>query len=78
MRNLNYSLCCLPLPRGLLSYITAIGAPFLVETMLLSPTFKITGIHITNGFSALSAAYVGYLYIENHWVALQLWVRHGN
>ena len=43
--------------------------------MLLTPTFNITGIHITYGSAALSAAYVGYLYLENHWVALQLWVR---
>ena len=44
--------------------------------MLVGSTYRITGLQYTYGCATLSAACVGYLYLENHWVILQLWVRY--
>ena len=44
--------------------------------MFVSSTYRITGLHFIDGCATLSAAYVGYLYVENHQVTLQLLVRH--
>ena len=44
--------------------------------MLVGSTYRITGLQYTYGCATLSAAYLGYLYLGNHWVTLQLWVRH--
>ena len=43
--------------------------------MFVCSTYRITGAHYTYGSATLSAAYVGYLYLENRWVTLYLWVR---
>ena len=42
---------------------------------MVSPTYKITELHYTYGCAILRTAYVGYLFLENHWVTVQLWVR---
>ena len=42
--------------------------------MLVSSTQRITGVHYTCGCATLSRAYVGYLYLQNHWVLVHLWV----
>ena len=42
--------------------------------MLVGSTYRITGLQYTYGCATLSAAYVSYLYLENHWVTLQSWV----
>ena len=39
-------------------------------------SYRITRLQYSYGCAALSEAYVVYLYLENHWVTLQLWVRH--
>ena len=44
--------------------------------MFVSPTYRITGFHFIDGCATLSAAYVGYLYVENHRVIVQLLVQH--
>ena len=36
--------------------------------MLVSSKYRITELHYTYGNATLSAAYVGYLYFQNHWV----------
>ena len=46
------------------------GAPPTVQLMFVSSTYRITGLHYTYGSATLSAAYVGYLYLGNHWVTL--------
>ena len=85
--NLKGSLCWSALPTELLGYITLIGVqpqvqptllgvPPTVQLMFVSSTYRITGLHYTYGSATLSAAYVGYLYVENHRVTLQLLVRH--
>ena len=52
------------------------AAPPTVQLMFVSSTYRITGLHYTYGSATLSAAYLGYLYVENHWVTLQFWVRY--
>ena len=47
-----------------------------MQLMFVCSTYRITGLDYTYGCATLSAAYVGYLYLENHWVTPQLWVRH--
>ena len=59
-----------------LDHTTLLGAPPTVQLMFVSSTYRITGLHYTYGSATLSAAYVGYLYVENHRVTLQLLVRH--
>ena len=44
--------------------------------MLVGSTYRITGLQYTYLCATLSAAYLGYLYLGNHWVTLQLWVRY--
>ena len=44
--------------------------------MFVSSTYRITGLHFIDGCATLSAAYVGYLYVENHRVIVQLLVQH--
>ena len=51
-------------------------APPTVQLMFVSSTYRITGLHYTYGSATLSAAYLGYLYVENHWATLRLWVRY--
>ena len=52
------------------------AAPPSVQLTFVSSTYRITGLHYTYGSATLSAAYLGYLYVEYHWVTLQLWVRY--
>ena len=59
-----------------LDHTTLLGAPPTVQLMFVSSSYTITGLHYTYGSATLSAAYVGYLYVENHRVTLQLLVRH--
>ena len=66
----------LGLPTESVDHTTLFGAPPTVELMFVSFTYTITGLRYTYGSATLSAAYVGYLYVENHWVTLQLLVRH--
>ena len=47
-----------------------------VELRFVCSTNRITGLHYTYRCATLSAGYVGYLYLENHLVTPQLWVRH--
>ena len=42
--------------------------------MLVFSTYRITGLHYTYGCATLSAAYVGYLFLQNHRALLYLWV----
>ena len=44
--------------------------------MLDGPSLRINGSHFTYGCPPLSAAYVCYLYLQNHLVTIQLLVRH--
>ena len=44
--------------------------------MFVSSTYGITGLHYTYASATLSAAYVGYLYVENHRVTLHLLLGH--
>ena len=50
------------------------GAPPTVQLMFVSSTYRITGLHYTYGSATLSAAYVGYLHLLNHWVTQHIWV----
>ena len=47
-----------------------------VQLMFVCPTYRISGLHNTYKSATLNGAYVGYLYLENHWVTPQLWVWH--
>ena len=51
-------------------------APVKIFPVFVNSTYRITKLHYTYGYATLSAAYVDYLHLENHWVTLQLWVRH--
>ena len=42
--------------------------------MLVTSTYRITRSHCTYGCPTLSALYVGWLYLQNQWVTLYLWV----
>ena len=42
--------------------------------MLVSSTQRITGVHYTCGCATSSGGYVGYLYLQNYWVSVHLWV----
>ena len=42
--------------------------------MLVTSSFRITGLYFTYGCPALNAAYDGKHYIQNHWSKLQVWV----
>jgi len=50
------------------------GAPPYVQPTLVTSTYRITGLHYTYGCPTLSAAYVGWLYLQNQWFTLDLWV----
>ena len=76
MSSLKCSLGLLGLLTESLDDTTLLGAPPTVQLMFVSSTYRITGLHYTYGSATLSAAYVGYLYVENHRVTLQLLVRH--
>ena len=41
--------------------------------MFVGSTYRITGLEYTYGCATLSLAYVGYLFLANHWVTLRLW-----
>ena len=43
--------------------------------MLGTSIFRIPGLHHSNGCSTLTTAYVGKLYLENHWGTVHLRVR---
>ena len=51
-------------------------APLYVQRMLVTAIFSITGLHQTYGCPTVSLAYVGFLYLQNHWVTLHLQMRH--
>ena len=53
-----------------LDQTTLLGVPSKFQLMFVSSTYRNTGLHYTYGSATLSAAYVGYLYLENHWVTL--------
>ena len=42
--------------------------------MLAASIFRIIELHHTYGGPTLRAAYVGYLFLQNHWGTLYLWV----
>ena len=44
--------------------------------MFVSSTYSITVLHYTYWWATFRAADVGYLYLENYWVTLILWVCH--
>ena len=46
--------------------------------MLVTSFFKITGFHLFFGCTALCTAYVGYPYLDNYWITLNLWVSNLN
>ena len=50
------------------------GSARYVQPMLVTFTLRITVLHYTYGCATLSAAYVGYFYLQNHWVTLDRWV----
>ena len=74
--SLNCSLWLLGLLTESLDHTTLLGAPPTVQLMFVCFTYTITGLHYTYGSATLSAAYLGYRYVENHWVILQLCVHH--
>ena len=39
-----------------------------MQLMFVCSTYRITGLDYTYGCATLSAAYVGYLYLQNHWL----------
>ena len=41
---------------------------------LIVKSYRITELHYNYGNATLSAHYVGYLYFQNHWVTLYIWV----
>ena len=69
--NLKFS-SWLPLFSETLGYTTHMGVQPVLQPVLVSSTYKITGLHYTYRGATLSAAYVGYLYLENRWVTVQL------
>ena len=44
------------------------GAPPYVRLKLVTSTLRITRLHYSYKCATLSRAYVGYLYLQNHWV----------
>ena len=42
--------------------------------MLVTSTYRMTGLYYIHWVSKLKAAYVGWLYVQNQWVTLHLWV----
>ena len=50
------------------------GGEPLVQPNLVTTIYKITGLHYIYGWPTLSAAYVGWVYYQNQWVPLNLWV----
>jgi len=52
------------------------GAPRYVQFLFVSYTYGTTVLHYTYVWATFSAADVCYLYLENFWVTLLLWVRH--
>ena len=47
-----------------------------MQRIIVRSPYRITEIHYTYGFAALSADYVCMFYLETDWVTLHLWVRH--
>ena len=41
---------------------------------LIVKSYRITELHYNYGNATLSEHYVGYLYFQNHWVTLYIWV----
>ena len=41
---------------------------------LIVKSYRITQLHYNYVNATLSAHYVGYLYFQNHWVTLYIWV----
>ena len=74
--SLKCSLCLLGLLTESLDYTTLMGAPPLVQRLVVSSTYRITGVNYTYGCLTLSLAYCCLLYLQNHWVTLHLRVRH--
>ena len=70
------TLCWLALPRESMGYTTLIGVQPQVQPMIVRPTYRITRSHYTFGCPIYSSAYVCKLYVQNHWVTLDLWKRH--
>ena len=50
------------------------AAPPTVQLMFVSSTYRITELNYTYVNATLSAAYVGYLYLQNHRASLYLWL----
>jgi len=44
------------------------------QPMFISPTYKITVLHLSYGCSTLIAANVGYVYLHNQWVTVHIWL----
>ena len=45
-----------------------------VQPNLVITTYTTTGLHYIYAYPTLTAAYVGWLYFQNQWVKLHLWV----
>ena len=66
--SLKCSLQLLGLLEELLEYTRLLGAPPKVQPLFVISTYRIGELHFTYGNATLSAAYVGYLYFQNHGV----------
>ena len=51
-------------------WVSLVGAPPLVEPMLVTFFFTITGFYLSYGCPALSAAFYCYVYLQNQWIIL--------
>ena len=71
VRHLTCSLTLYVLFRESLFDSVLIGVQFFLQTMFILSKCRIALLHYMCGCATLSAAYVGYLYLENHWIKLK-------
>ena len=76
VRHLKCSLCLLALPTESLANTILIGAPPWGQPLLVSSTFRNTGLRYTSGCPSLSGGYVCKVFLQNHCVRVHLLVRH--
>ena len=87
MRHLKSYLCWLPLPSESLGLYSLIGLQPKSQAMhkcgchplmpiFISSTCGITGLHYTYCCLVSSAAYHFKVYLQNHWIKLDLWLPH--
>ena len=72
--NLVNSQCLLTVPTQSLYYTSLMGVPPYLQPMLVTSFYRITRWHYTYECPTLSAPYVGWLYLQNQFVTLHLWV----